>query len=197
MGLAYDPETIAFYNSEAIAYSNASHASPHLSSFMARLRSGGAVLELGCGAGYDSEALLAAGFEVTATDGARELAVIASRRIGRPVRVMRFDEIDAADAFDGVWANACLLHVPTASLAGVLARIYLALRVGGVFFASFKAGDGEGRDGLGRFYNFVSEGDLRRCYGEVGPWSAMTIKDGFGGGYDGVERRWFACTAVK
>lgn len=31
-------------------------------------------------------------------------------------------------AYDGVWAGACLLHVPRDELAGVLARIHRALK---------------------------------------------------------------------
>lgn len=194
---AYDPETISFYNSEALAYSNSGRASQQLAPFIARLRAGAAVLELGCGAGHDAEALLAAGFEVTATDASSELAAIASQRLGRPVRVMRFDQLTDVAAFDGVWAHACLLHVPVRSLAGVLTLVYSSLRSGGVFFASFKSGDREGRDRLGRYYNFIDRHELERCYAVVGPWAALTIEEGIGGGYDGVERTWLLCTAIK
>ena len=34
---------------------------------------------------------------------------IASRRLGRPVETLLFDELDEHDAYDGVWASACLL----------------------------------------------------------------------------------------
>lgn len=82
--------------------------------------------------------LLAAGIEVTATDASSRLATLASQRIGRPVRVMRFDELNEVEVFDGVWANACLLHVPFGSLASVLSLIRASLRVNGILFASFK-----------------------------------------------------------
>ncbi len=109
------------------------------------------MLELGCGAGYDSEALIAAGIDLVPTDASAALGRVASERIGLPVRVMRFDELDEAGAFDGVWANACLLHAPFEALPGIVARIFRALRTGGVFFASFKAGQGGDRDQLGRY----------------------------------------------
>ena len=57
-------------------------------------------------------------------------------------------------AFDGVWANACLLHVPRTALPGILAKVQRALRPGGVFYASYKAGEAEGRDRFGRFFNY-------------------------------------------
>src|SRR5512147_2040703 len=99
MATAYDPDTISFYDREAIAYSRSSKPSRQLASFIASLRVGAKVLELGCGAGHDAEALLAAGLEVTATDASTGLAALASLRIGRPVRVMRFDELNDVDAF--------------------------------------------------------------------------------------------------
>ena len=61
---------------------------------------------------------------------------------------------------------------PRAELAGILARIHRALKVGGVFYASFKAGDGDGRDSLGRYYNYVSADWLRAAYAAAGPWQA-------------------------
>ena len=197
MAPAFDPDTISFYDREAIPYSNSSQRSRHLGAFIAALGPGAKVLELGCGAGRDAETLLAAGIEVTATDASSKLAAIASARIGRPVRIMRFDELADIDAFDGVWANACLLHAPIGSLAGVLALVRASLRMAGVFFASFKAGEGEGRDRLGRYYNFPNRIGLERYYASAGPWTVLTIEEGVGGGYDGVERSWLACTATK
>lgn len=194
---AHDDETIAFYDREATAYAAFGRRSHRLDSFITRVGVGARVLELGCGAGHDAEALIAAGMEVTPTDASNELAMLASSRIGRPVRVMRFDELSDLDAFDGVWANASLLHVPSEALANVLARVLGALRVGGYFFASFKSGNGESRDKLGRYYNFPNRAELERCYALAGPWSTLTIEEGTGGGYDGVARAWFYCAAVK
>jgi SAM-dependent methyltransferase len=110
---------------------------------------------------------------------------------------MRFDELDAIDAYDGVWANASLLHVPAHSLAVVLRKIWVCLKTGGVFFASFKAGDGEGRDALGRYYNFPSALGVRTAFEAAGAWSEFNMEEAAGGGYDGVPRTWLLCTAVK
>ena len=52
------------------------------------------------------------GFDVTPTDGSPEMAEVASRRLGRPVGTLLFHDLDEVEAYDGVWANACLLHVP-------------------------------------------------------------------------------------
>ena len=51
------------------------------------------------------------GLRCPPTDGSPEMAAVASRRLGRPVGTMLFHDLDAVEAYDGVWANACLLHV--------------------------------------------------------------------------------------
>jgi len=199
MTSAYDEETLAFYDREAAVYANRppGGGNARLDAFLGRLKPGASILELGCGGGQDAEVMLAAGFDVTATDGAPRLAAEAERRLGQPVRVMRFEQLDAQERYGAVWANACLLHVPEAALADVLGRIWRALTAGGVFHASFKAGDGGGRDPLGRYNNFVSESALEAAYRLAGPWSELTIEAELGGGYDGVQRVWLACLAVK
>jgi len=118
--------------------------------------------------------MLSEGFAVRATDGSPEMAAIASRRLGHPVETMRFDELDAHEAYDGVWASACLLHVPRDELERILARIQRALRPSGVFYASFKIGEGDGRDGLGRYYNYPSPEWLQTTYTAAGPWDSLS-----------------------
>src|SRR5262249_16013927 len=127
-------------------------------------------LELGCGAGNHSAEMLARGFHVRATDGSPEMAAIAAKRLNHPVEAMLFDELDEVAAYDGVWASACLLHVPRNELSGILARIHRALKPGGVFYASYKLGEGDGRDSLGRYYNYASPEWLDATYAASGEW---------------------------
>lgn len=198
-GAAHDAETLAFYDREAEAYAarRPAERSAHLDAFLTALPPGASILELGCGGGQDSEAMLAAGFAVTPTDGSPGLAREAERRLGRPVRVMLFEDLEAVGAYDAVWANACLLHAPEQALPDILARIARALKPGGRLFASFKAGEGGGRDGLGRYYNFPTQEGLEAAFRGAGDWSSLAIEQGQGGGYDGVARTWLLCTAVR
>ena len=198
MAQLHDADTLAFYDREAAAYAARQRGAPvRLQAFLEQLRPRARILELGCGAGQDAELMAAAGFDVTPTDGSAGLAAQAQARLGRPVRVMRFEELDETAAYDGVWANACLLHVPEDGLAEVLGRIHRALRPGGRFHTGFKAGDGGGRDSLGRYYNFPDEARLRAAYGAAGDWATLTITAGKGGGFDGVMRDWLFVDAVK
>ena len=118
------------------------------------------------------------------TDGSPEMAAEASRRLGRPVGTLLFHDLDAVEAYDGVWANACLLHVPRAELAQVLALIWRALKPGGIFYASFKTGDAEGRDTLNRYYNYPSADWLRDNYARAGQWNSLEIETGDVRGFD-------------
>lgn len=170
-----DETTLQFYRENAEAYAGWAKApSTRLRGFLALLPPGGSILELGCGAGNHSAVMLAEGFSVRATDGSPEMAGIASQRLGHPVEAMRFDQLDAHEAHDGVWASACLLHVPRDELAGILARIHRALRPSGVFYASYKMGEGDGRDSLGRYYNYASPEWLEAICASAGPWITLS-----------------------
>lgn len=147
------------------------------------------VLELGCGGGYDTAAMLAAGLRVTPTDGVAEMAIEAQKRLGIGVKVLRFGDIAFSAAFDGVFANACLLHEPRASLPAILSSIRRALRPQGLFYASFKAGEGEGVDGLGRYYNYPDEPWLRSACAAAG-WHGLDIEMAEGSGYDRKPTTW-------
>ena len=171
-----DPGTLEFYRRNAVSYAAwAKGPSARLIGFLNLLPQGGSILELGCGAGAHAAEMLARGFVLRATDGSPEMAEIASRRLNHPVATMRFDELAENEAFDGVWASACLLHVPKGDLAGVLASIHRALKTGGVFYASYKAGEGDGRDSLGRYYNYVSADWLRATYAAAGAWQTISF----------------------
>ena len=170
-----DEETLGFYRRNAEAYAGWAKApSTRLTGFLALLPAGGSILELGCGAGNHSAEMLAAGFKLRATDGSPEMAGIASRRLGHPVEAMLFDQLDDHDAYDGVWASACLLHVPRDELAAILGRIHRALKPGGLFYASYKLGEGDGRDSLGRYYNYASPEWLQATYAEAGTWTPVS-----------------------
>jgi SAM-dependent methyltransferase len=194
---AHDDETLAFYARKAFDYAARSRQTPRLELFIARLPANASVLEFGCGAGHDAARLIEAGFDVTPVDGSPELAAEAEKLLGRPVRVMRFAELEDVDKYHGVWANASLLHVPRSALPDVLARVWRSLRPGGLFKASFKAGDGEDRDALGRYYNFPTQNELRAWYESAANWREVVIETAPGGGYDGVPREWLWAHAYK
>lgn len=198
-GLAFDPATLAFYDGEAPTYvaSGKDGASRSLAPFMEMLPAGARILELGCGGGRDAEAMLAHGFHVEPTDGSAAIAAKAEQRLGRAVRVMKFDELSDVEAYDAVWASASLLHVPNEALDGVLGRIYRSLRPGGLHFASYKAGGIPGRDKFGRYFNRPDRASLTEAYARSAPWEVISIIEYVGGGYEGGQGPWIAITARR
>jgi SAM-dependent methyltransferase len=185
--MSFDDATIRVYRENAAAYVKRPQRSlARLHAFLAALPPGARILELGCGSGRHSAEMIAAGFYVRPTDGSPEMAAEAARRLGRPVETLRFDQLDEYEHYDAVWASACLLHVPKAELQGVLARIWRALKPDGLFYASFKEGNADGRDTIGRYYNYPSEEWLKDCYRNSGSWSLRSIERNEGKGFDGT-----------
>lgn len=185
-----DP-SLAFYDENAALYAARDRHLPErqLNRFVERLAAGARILELGCGAGGDSAELLQLGFDVTPSDGSAAMASQAERRLGRPVLVLPFLELAYEAEFDGIWANACLLHVPKGDLADVLARIAKALRPGGRFYASFKTGGAEGTDRFGRYYNRPTRDELAE-FCEAAGFVGVEIETVSGGAFDGEPTTW-------
>jgi len=194
-----DGRTLAFYAAEAGAYAGREREAEHhrIGIFAERLQPGARILELGCGGGQDSAEMLARGFDVVPTDGSPELAQEAERRLGLPVGVLLFEDLSEIAAYDGIWAHACLLHAPRPALPGIINRIHAALRPTGVLYASFKAGEAEGRDGLGRYFNYLSPAELPVVFGQSSRWSSFEIEEDIGGGYDQLPTRWLHVLAVR
>jgi SAM-dependent methyltransferase len=200
MTSGHDAATLAFYAKEASAYALRSDSlgpSKSLTRLMAALPKGAAVLDLGCGTGRDTQSMIEAGFDVTAIDGSPEMAREAEKRTGRAVRALLFEDLDYVERFDGVWANASLLHVPRSGFTHVLSLIRRALKPDGMLFASFKSGGEEGRDTLGRYYNYLNADELTAALHASGAWTAIAIEEGRGVGYDGKESGFVACAARR
>lgn len=195
----FDQATLDFYSTEAPVYvaSGIGGCSRFLGDFLARLPRGATILELGCGGGIDSEEMIRQGFDVHPTDGVDAIAQKAEERLRRPVARLRFDQLDAQDTYDAVWANASLLHVPLLALPDILARIHRALRPGGWHFANYKAEGAEGRDRFGRYFNYPTLAVLGDAYHSVAVWSEYEGLEYEGGGYDGHRGPWAAITARK
>jgi SAM-dependent methyltransferase len=111
------------------------------------------ILDLGCGAGRDSKVFIDAGFTVTALEASKELALLAEEHIGQPVLNMRYQQLQVKNTYDGIWACASLLHCPKSQIEYVMQNCIDALKEGGVFYFSFKHGEGERLDDWGRFFN--------------------------------------------
>src|SRR5258707_382818 len=129
--------------------------------FLALVPEGGLILDAGCGSGRDSRAFVERGYRVRAFDASPELAARASKVIGEPVSVLRFENFGERDSFDAIWACASLLHVPEAQLPSCISKLWAGLKPAGAFYLSFKFGDRE-RVVDGRHFTDATEERIRR-----------------------------------
>lgn len=155
--------------------------------FLAELPAGSHILDAGCGSGRDARAFAERGFSVTAFDASRELAALASEHTGLEVAVRSFADVDEVDRYDGIWCCASLLHVPAAEMPSTLARLWRALRAGGMLYLSFKMGQGEREHG-GRCFTDADPSTLERWLGLLPDLKAVELWESEDRRPDRIER---------
>lgn len=175
---AISERTLAHYNASAeqfFAGTRDHDVRQNISALLDAIEAGGRqapfeLLDLGCGPGRDLKALSEMGHRATGVDGSAKFVEMARAWSGCTVWQQDFLQLDLpAQAFDGVFANAVLFHVPSRAIAGVLAALHASLKPGGVLFCSNPRGQNqEGWNGprYGSYYDFDQ-------------WTAIVGKAGF------------------
>lgn len=149
-------QTLAYYSLASAEYVQRTvgvNVSDERALLTSRLLPGARILDAGCGSGRDSKAFLDEGFAVSAFDGCPELCESAQAVTGIPVEHLLFQDLAYGPVFDGIWANASLLHLTDFELRHVLEKLLNALAPGGWLCASFKRGTGMRIDENKRFFN--------------------------------------------
>ena len=164
------PVTINFYDKNAEAYAALTvkaDMSRAYEKFLAYLPHGAKVLDAGCGSGRDSLFFMRQGYRVTMLDASAAMCRCAEKLTGQKALHKTFAEINFDKQFDGIWANASLLHVLEQELEKVLKILHRALKDDGVLYASWKYGEAERRDGE-RFYCDMTEEKLKKLLRRTG-----------------------------
>lgn len=106
------------------------------------------ILDLGCGPGRDVNYFQSLGHRPVGLDGSEVFCNMARNRTSCPILHQKFLSLALpTHAFDGIFANASLFHVPSQELPRVLNGLNVALRPGGIIFLSNPRGNGEGWSG--------------------------------------------------
>ena len=166
--------TIDYYERNALGFREGTKdhdVSQNLDALLARIEGVAPfrILDFGCGPGRDLLELAARGHIPTGLDGAQTFVSMAREASGCEVLHQSFLELDLpSEAFDGVFANATLFHVPTQELDRVLGELWATLRAGGVLFCSNPRGDNrEGFSGE-RYSAFTNLETWRRFLARAG-----------------------------
>lgn len=140
-------DTIAAYQADAEAYAAGTAAlsgarAAGREEFAQQVGPGGRVLEIGSAAGLDARDLEERGLVVRRTDVTPAFVEL-MRAGGYDADVLDPLVDDLGGPYDGVWANAVLLHLARDEMPVALARLAAATRPGGTLYLSLKEGDGE------------------------------------------------------
>lgn len=133
---------------------------------MRLLDEGASILDFGCGSGRDTKYFLKKGYDVTAMDGSAELCKLASAFSGVDVKEMLFQDLDAINVYDGIWACSSILHLPKKDLSSVFWKMCSALKDNGIIYTSFKYGDFEGKRN-GRYFTDFREDTFQEFIKEI------------------------------
>ena len=157
-GISQDT-TLSWYRDNAIQYAEETRNSLVLDAlweFLSRMKEGGTILDYGSGSGRDSAYFLDKGFSVDSLDGSAEMKAQAERLFGIKVKLASFLSLEEKDKYDGIWAQASILHLEEHDLRVALTLIERALKRDGVFYSSFRKGEGDGYEN-GRWYTNMTE----------------------------------------
>lgn len=188
----HEKKTLDYYNRQFGQYTETTvdlEFSDIQDRFLKYLEPGATILDFGCGSGRDSRYFLQKGYAVEASDGSEEMVRIATETAGIPVKLMLFSELDETEKYDGIFACASILHVPSAELPDIFRRVHKALKTGGIFYPSFKYGGFEG-ERKGRYFTDQNEEKLAKLLQESGgfeiieQWISYDVRPGRG------EEKW-------
>ena len=157
-GISQDT-TLSWYRDNAIQYAEETRNSLVLDAlweFLSRMKEGGTILDYGSGSGRDSAYFLDKGFSVDSLDGSAEMKAQAERLFGIKVKLASFFSLEEKDKYDGIWAQASILHLEEHDLRVALTLIERALKRDGVFYSSFRKGEEDGYE-KGRWYTNMTE----------------------------------------
>lgn len=162
-------QTINYYNLNAKNFiENTQNADMHIpqNRFHRLLAEHASILDFGCGSGRDTKFFLQKGYDVTATDGSAELCKLVSAFSGIDVKEMLFQDLDAINVYDGIWACSSILHLPKKDLSSVFWKMCSALKDNGIIYTSFKYGDFKGKRN-GRYFTDFREDTFQEFIKEI------------------------------
>ena len=177
-----DDATLAAYQSRVQEYLRGTPSpAPGLTAFLDRfagLAGHGPVLEIGSGPGRDADYLEARGVRVIRTD-ATPAFVDLLRAAGHDARLLDARTDPLGGPYQGIFANAVLLHLSRDQFEDMLRRALTATVPSGVLAFTLKEGDGEAwsehKLGVPRHFTYWREPAVRAALARAG-WPEVSIE---------------------
>src|SRR3989344_2889489 len=149
--------------------------------FISFLKPRGLVLDVGCGAGIKSRYLINKGLKVVGIDLSDKMIEIAKREVSEAeFQVADISEpLKFREGFDGIFAQAVLLHIPKKEVRQVLNNLIGTLKQGGYFYIAVKGiKEGQPEEQIikendygyeyERFFSFYSQDEVNNHLKDLG-----------------------------
>lgn len=117
----------------------------------------GRIIDIGAGSGRDIKYFKDRGYYVEGIDASEEMCRLAAEYAGVEVRCERIQDWKPISKYDGIWANASLLHLTIAEINDFIFRASDYLYTDGILYLSMKKGIQTGQDSDGRFFTDFNE----------------------------------------
>lgn len=108
--------------------------------FASLFKTGDLVADIGCGSGEKSKYLFNKGLNIVGIDFSEKMIEIAEKKVPLAKFYVRDikDDLGFDGQFDGMFANAVLLHIPKKEVLQVIDNLLKNLKTGGYFYVAAK-----------------------------------------------------------
>lgn len=152
-----------------------------IDTFIKNLPPGAHVLDVGCGSGVKAKYLIDHGLKVTGIDISEKLLEIARREIPEgEFAILSMAELDTMqETFDGVFAQASLLHIPRKDAGEIVKKMVRRLKPDGLLYIAVKeVREGKPEEGIAkendygyeyeRFFSYFTMDELEQYLTDAG-----------------------------
>jgi 2-polyprenyl-3-methyl-5-hydroxy-6-metoxy-1,4-benzoquinol methylase len=136
--------------------------SANLNRFLQYIKPGGLIVDVGAGSGRDIEYFNKAGYHTEGIDASSELCHLAEAYTGIKITCVRIQDWRPTHTYDGVWANASLVHLSMYEIEEFILRLPALLSQNGVAYISFKTGIETGKATDGRYFTNMTFEKVRQ-----------------------------------
>ena len=156
-------KTIDYYNSNAARYFSDTvnvDMTECCDRFLKYVVPGGRIIDIGAGSGRDIKYFKDKGYIVEGIDASEEMCRMAVEYTGIAVRREKIQDWNPQRRYDGIWANASLLHLSFQEMQDFLCKSVENLAEDGCLYFSVKTGILTGTNIDGRYFTNYNDEEI-------------------------------------